>query len=247
VDGKTVLRRQVTRGEFIVQFGLVIVALFAMFQFVHTSTDRATKTAHSIPAGPVGATGAPGLQGLEGMPGSAGAQGAPGSRGAVGAKGVAGPAGPAVEAKPPTIASSVTYHMEISAFADSAIQIPTSNISGSSSTLASSYIAGRAPVYDANNTKVGTAAASFVSMQTADGIFTDASNSLSTDDGLVFSWATPASLANLELDTIIRSMVTERTGTATTKAASSPFFGKTFSLIVSADSDTMYFRFDPLP
>src|ERR1700722_20313318 len=50
---------------------------------------------------------------------------------------------------------TLTYYLNISDFAQSFIEIPTSNVSGDSSTIASSYLAGRASIYNANNIKVG--------------------------------------------------------------------------------------------
>lgn len=138
---------------------------------------------------------------------------------------------------------TITYYLYIADFANSFIQIPTSNVSGESSTIASSYLAGRAPIYNVNNIKVGTCSASFLSMQTADGIFTDISNYLSADNGLIVTWFTPTTLINLELDSIINSMVTECTVVATTKVGFSPFFEQTFNLIVSSDDEKIYFQF----
>ena len=138
---------------------------------------------------------------------------------------------------------TITYYLNISDFADSFIEIPTSNVSGDSSTIASSYLAGRAPIYDVNNIKVGTCSASFLSMQTADGIYTDISNYLSADNGLIVTWFTPTTLINLELDSIINSMITECIVTATTKIGLAPFYGQTFDLIVSSDSGKIYFQF----
>jgi hypothetical protein len=138
---------------------------------------------------------------------------------------------------------TITYYLNISDFAESFIEIPTSNVSGESSTIASSYLAGRAPIYNANNMKVGTCSASFLSMQTDDGIFTDISNYLSADNGLIVTWFTPTTLINLELDSIINSMVTECTVVVTTKVGFAPLFGQTFDLIVSSDSEKIYFQF----
>lgn len=60
----------------------------------------------------------------------------------------------------------VTYHLIIADLAASFIEIPTSNVSGESSTIASNYLIGEAPIYNFNNKKVGTYSASFISMQT---------------------------------------------------------------------------------
>ena len=73
---------------------------------------------------------------------------------------------------------TITYYLYIADFAESFIEIPTSNVYVDSPTIASSYLAGRASIYDVNNTKVGTCSASFLNMQFADGIFTDISNYL---------------------------------------------------------------------
>lgn len=137
---------------------------------------------------------------------------------------------------------AITYYLNISDFADSFIQI-TTNIMGSG-TIGSSYLAGRAPLYNANNEKVGTCSASFLSMQNEEGIiYTDISNFISAADGLIVTWFTPTTLINLESDTIINSMVTECTVVATTKVGFAPLFGQTFNLIVSSVDGRIYFEF----
>ncbi len=138
---------------------------------------------------------------------------------------------------------TITYYLYIADFAESFIEIPTSNISEDSPTIDSSYLAGRAPIYNVNNMQVGTCSASFLSMQTEDGIFTDISNYLSADNGLIVTWFTPTTLINLELDSIVNSMVTECTVVVTTKVGFAPLFGQTFDLIVSSDSEKIYFQF----
>jgi len=144
---------------------------------------------------------------------------------------------------PSTKPTTITYYLNIEDFAETFIQIPTSNVSESSLTLASSYLAGRAPVYNVNDIAVGTCSASFLSIQTQDGIYTDISNYLSTDDGLIVTWFTPTTLINLELDSVINGMVTECTVVVTTKVGVAPLFGQTFDLIVSSDSEKIYFQF----
>lgn len=138
---------------------------------------------------------------------------------------------------------TLTYYLSIADFAQSFIQIPTSNVSGSSSTISSTYLAGRAAIYNQANEKVGTCSASFLCMQNEDGIYTDISNFLSVDSGLIVSWFTPTTLINLELDSIIHSMVTECMVTASTKVGVNPFYGQTFDLIVSSDDQKIYFQF----
>lgn len=136
-----------------------------------------------------------------------------------------------------------TYYLYITDFAQSFIEIPTSNVSGESSTISSKYLAGRAAIYNRNNEKCGTCSASFLCMQNEEGIYTDISNFLSVNNGLIVSWFTPTTLINLELDNIIHSMVTECMVVASTKVGLNPFYGQTFDLIVSSDEQKIYFEF----
>lgn len=135
------------------------------------------------------------------------------------------------------------YYLSIADFANSFIEIPTSNVSGSSSTISSTYLAGRAALYNEKNEKVGICSASFLCMQNADGIYNDISNYISLDNGLIVSWFTPTKLINLELDSIIHSMVTECMVLASTKIGVNPYYGQSFSLIVSSDDQKIYFEF----
>lgn len=136
----------------------------------------------------------------------------------------------------------LSYYLYIEDFAQSFIEIPTSNVSVNSSTLASSYLAGRASLYNSRDEKVGTCSASFLSMQNQDGIFTDIANYISVDNGLIVTWFTPTKLLNLELDTIIHSMVTECLVKASTKVGFNPFYGETFNMVVSSDDEKIYFK-----
>lgn len=134
------------------------------------------------------------------------------------------------------------YYLYVEDFIQSFIEIPTSNVSGSSSTISSKYLAGRAPIYNRKDRKIGNCSASFLCMQNVDGIYTDISNYLSVDNGLVVSWFTPTTLINLELDSIVHSMVTECIVVASTKIGFNPFYGKTFNMIVSSDNEKIYFQ-----
>lgn len=136
----------------------------------------------------------------------------------------------------------LVYYLYTADFIQSFIEIPTSNVLVDSSTISSRYLAGRAPVYNVNNNKVGTCSASFLCMQNADGIYTDISNYLSVDNGLVISWFTPTTLINLELDSIVHSMVTECIVRASTKIGFNPFYGEKFNMIVSSEGDKIYFK-----
>lgn len=136
----------------------------------------------------------------------------------------------------------LSYYLYTKDFIKSFIEIPTSNVLVDSSTVSSKYLAGRAPVYNLRNKKVGTCSASFLCMQNQENIFTDISNYLSIDNGLVISWFTPTTLINLELDSIVHSMVTECLVTASTKIGSNPFYGEKFNMIVSSDEGKIYFN-----
>ncbi len=136
----------------------------------------------------------------------------------------------------------LSYYLYIEDFVRSFIEIPTSNVAVDSSTLSSKYLAGRAPIYNTRNEKVGTCSASFLCMQNGDGIYTDISNYLSVDNGLIVTWFTPTTLINLELDSILHSMVTECIVKASTKVGFNPFYGKTFNMIVSSDDQKIYFK-----
>lgn len=138
--------------------------------------------------------------------------------------------------------TKLSYYLYISDFIQSFIEIPTSNVSGDSTTISSKYLAGRAPLYNKHGEKVGTCSASFLCMQNADGIFTDISNYLSVDNGLIVTWFTPTTLINLELDSIVHSMVTECIVLASTKVGFNPFYGKTFNMVVSSDDEKIYFK-----
>lgn len=135
-----------------------------------------------------------------------------------------------------------SYFLYIEDFINSMIEIPTSNVSMGSSTKESKYLAGRAPIYNPKNEKAGTCSASFLCMNNADVIYTDISNYLSADNGLIVSWFTPTTLVNLELDSIVHSMVTECIVLASTKIGFNPFYGKEYNMIVSSDDQKIYFQ-----
>lgn len=141
---------------------------------------------------------------------------------------------------------NLSYYIYIEDFIQSFIEIPTSNVFVDSSTISSKYLAGRAPVYNLDGKKVGVCSASFLCMQNADGIFTDISNYLSIGNGLIISWFTPTTLINLELDSIVHSMVTECLVLASTKVGFNPFYGKRFNMVVSSDNEKIYFNLTKL-
>ena len=141
--------------------------------------------------------------------------------------------------------TSMAYYLNVVDFADSFITATTSNVfpTPPNTTTGSSYLVGRAPLYTMNNVRVGTCSASFLNMQNADGIFTDISNYIAVDNGLIVTWFTPTNPIALEIDSIINSMVTECIVMANTKILLNPFYGQTFNLIVSSDGEKIYFQF----
>jgi hypothetical protein len=137
------------------------------------------------------------------------------------------------------------YYLSIDEFIGSFITIPTSNLSVTGTTVSSSYLAGRAKLFNEANVHVGTCSASFLNMQvqSTGGIFTDISNYIQTVDGLIVTWFTPTSLVNLALDTLINGLVTEAIVTVTTKVGASRYFGKTYIMDVSSDGTYVHFSF----
>lgn len=139
------------------------------------------------------------------------------------------------------VIQELSYYLYIEDFIKSFIEIPTSNVLVDSTTLSSKYLAGRAPVYDEADRKVGNCSASFLCMQDQNNIYTDISNYLSVDSGLIVSWFTPTTLINLELDNIVNSMVTECIVLSSTKILLNPFYGWSFNMIVSSDGEKIHF------
>lgn len=138
---------------------------------------------------------------------------------------------------------TLSYYLYIEDFVRSFIEIPTSNVLEDSTTISSKYLAGRAPIYHSKKGgKMGTCSASFLCMQNEEGIFTDIANYLSIDNGLIVTWFTPTTLINLELDTILHSMVTECIVIASTKVGFNPYYGKKFNMVVSSDDKKIYFK-----
>ena len=134
------------------------------------------------------------------------------------------------------------YSLSIQEFITSFIEIPSSTVTQPSSTVSSKYLAGRAYVYNRKGKKAGVCSASFLCMQDASNIYTDISNYLSVENGLVISWFTPTTLINLELDSIVNGMVTECIVKASTKIGYNPFYGKEFNMIVSSKDGRIWFE-----
>lgn len=138
---------------------------------------------------------------------------------------------------------SMTYVLKVTEFLESLIEIPASPIpppphfpNFRNSTTDSKYFAGISNIYipGDNQNSVGRCSASFLCFKNDNRFFTDISNYLSVDNGLIVSWLTPTTLINLELDNIINGMVTECIVVASTKIGPNPFYGETFNLEVSS-------------
>ena len=150
------------------------------------------------------------------------------------------------EALPATTnGESMTYFLKVKEFIESLIEIPATPIppppphfpNFHNSTTDSKYLAGIANIYipGDNQNSVGRCSASFLCFKNNHRFYTDISNFISVNNGLIVSWLTPTTLINLELDSIINGMVTECIVVASTKIGRNPFFGETFNLVVSSE------------
>ena len=141
----------------------------------------------------------------------------------------------------------MTYFLKVTDFIESLIEIPATPIKFKhphiiNSTTDSKYLAGIANIYipgDDQNS-VGHCSASFLCFKNKlparpPRFFTDISNYISVDNGLIVSWFTPTTLIDLEVDNIINGMVTECIVVAATKIGPNPFYGETFNLVVSSE------------
>ena len=158
----------------------------------------------------------------------------------------------------------MTYFLKVREFIGSLIEIPATPIPPPSrptptpyprphphfpdlqnSTTDSKYFAGIANIYMPGDDQhsVGRCSASFLCFKNNDRFYTDISNYISVDNGLIVSWLTPTTLINLELDSIINGMVTECIVVASTKIGPNPFYGETFNLIVSSNGQQIQFEF----
>ncbi len=142
----------------------------------------------------------------------------------------------------------MTYFLNVTDFINSLIEIPAKPIKGHhihNSTTDSKYLAGIANIYMPDNeNSVGRCSASFLCFKNDQRFYTDISNYISVDNGLIVSWFTPTSLINLELVSIINSMVTECIVVAATKIGPNPFYGETFNLVVSSQMSGQQIQFD---
>jgi hypothetical protein len=146
----------------------------------------------------------------------------------------------------------MTYFLKVTDFINSLIEIPARPIRNPhihNSTTDSKYLAGIANIYIPGDDQhsVGRCSASFLCFKNDQRFFTDISNYISVDNGLIVSWFTPTTLINLEIDSIINSMVTECIVVAATKIGPNPFYGETFNLVVSSDGQQIQFEFTNIP
>jgi Coenzyme PQQ synthesis protein D (PqqD) len=149
------------------------------------------------------------------------------------------------KAQCPPNGTPMTYFLKIREFIAGLIEIPAMPIPTSTppprfpnfrtGTTAAKYLAGIADIYMAgSNRSVGRCSASFLCYKNNHRFYTDISNYLSVDNGLIVSWFTPTTLINLEVDSIVNGMVTECIVVAATKIGQNPFYGQTFNLCVSS-------------
>lgn len=142
----------------------------------------------------------------------------------------------------------MTYFLNVTDFINSLIEIPARPIRNPhirNTTTESKYLAGIANIYMSgdNQNSVGRCSASFLCFKNDNRFYTDISNYISVDNGLIVSWLTPTTLINLELDSIINGMVTECIVVAATKIGPNPFYGETFNLVVSSVQQQIQFQF----
>src|SRR4029077_7210699 len=143
----------------------------------------------------------------------------------------------------------MTYFLKVTDFINSLIEIPAKPIRGHgihNTTTDSKYLAGIANIYipgDDQNS-VGRCSASFLCYKNNNRFYTDISNYISVDNGLIVSWFTPTTLIDLVLDDIINSMVTEAIVVAATKIGPNPFYGETFNLVVSSQMSGQQIQFE---
>ena len=146
----------------------------------------------------------------------------------------------------------MTYFLNVTDFINSIIEIPSRPIRNPhihNTTTDSKYFAGIANIYVPGDDQhsVGRCSASFLCFKNNDRFYTDISNYISVNNGLIVSWLTPTTLINLELDSIINGMVTECIVVASTKIGPNPFYGETFNLVVSSDGQQIQFEFTNIP
>jgi len=146
----------------------------------------------------------------------------------------------------------MTYFLKVTDFINSLIEIPARPIRNPhihNTTTDSKYLAGIANIYIPGDDQhsVGRCSASFLCFKNDQRFYTDISNYISVDNGLIVSWFTPTTLIDLELDSIINGMVTECIVVAATKIGPNPFYGETFNLCVSSDSQQIQFVFTNIP
>ena len=151
----------------------------------------------------------------------------------------------------------MTYFLKVREFIAGLVEIPAMPVATPTpprhfpdfhnGTTAAKYLAGIANIYMVGDQRtVGRCSASFLCYKNNHRFYTDISNYLSVDNGLIVSWFTPTTLINLEVDSTINGMVTECIVVAATKIGPNPFYGQTFNLEVSSDGLQIQFQFTQL-
>ncbi len=163
----------------------------------------------------------------------------------------------AVQARATALPDLPTFFLKVGDFIQSLVQIPAAPVNfnkfnpGSrlkNTTTATQYLSGITDMYFSDGFSgqpvgpVGRCSASFLCFQVPSApnspnprqprFYTDIANYISLDNGLIVSWFTPTTLADLGLDSLINGMVTECIVVASTKIGANPFYGQTFNLKV---------------
>jgi hypothetical protein len=139
---------------------------------------------------------------------------------------------------------TLTYYLLTEDFIKNIIKVESAPLNPNNEITDSLYIYGNTKLYNEDDISVGICSASFMCSKNAKFSYTDITNYISLDNGLIVSWLTPSFVVNLEVDNIINGLVTECIVKCTTKIGDSSFFyGKTANLKVSTSRGKIVFTF----
>lgn len=103
------------------------------------------------------------------------------------------------------------------------------------------WYTGRATLHHECDLPVGTAAVSFLALQTHVDVCLEINGTLCTEDGMVVAWKTPVNTDTMNLTDFIFAMVSKQLVQCTVQAdASSPHFNKLFDLNISFRDDCVH-------
>ena len=137
-------------------------------------------------------------------------------------------------------------YLNISEFLNSANIVDLTPVQETSTTT-SKFFGGACPVYDKHNNEVGTISASFLCFGSQDNYFVDISNYISLKNGLILTWLTSTKVANLIVSDIIFGMISDNITLANSKIGVNPFYGKSFNMNVSSNTDKTQILLDISP